>query len=115
MKMNMHLRLLPEKLLMIVLLLVGLSFLQVAIVYTLPLILPTDNLDIFIALTSNSPWISNVIFGIVILWLMRGKGLVAIPIALLSIVLPPYGTIFYILTTLQNKLGNDQQEFKIDK
>jgi hypothetical protein len=105
--MTMHLRLLREKLLMTVLLLVGLSFLQIAIVYTLPLILPTDNLDIFVTLTSNSHWISDIIFGIVILWLTRGKGWVAIPIALLSIVLPPYGTIFYILFTLQNKSGND--------
>jgi hypothetical protein len=106
MKMTMHLKLLKEKLLMIVLLLVGLSFLQVTIVFTLPLILPTDNLDLYRALISNSYWISDIIFGIVIFWLTRGKGLVAIPIGLLSIFLPPYGTIFYMLTTLQNKPGN---------
>jgi hypothetical protein len=103
----MQLKLLSEKLLMIVLLLLGLSFLQPTLVFTLPFILPIDNLELYRTLISNSYWISNVMFGIVILWLMRGKGFVAIPIGLLSIVLPPYGTIFYLLTILQNKSDND--------
>jgi hypothetical protein len=92
---------------MIVLLLVGLAFLQTIIVYTLPLLLQTETLDVSMILISNSQWIGNIIFGVVILWLTRGKGLVAIPVGLLSIVLPPYGAIFFILTTLQTKLAND--------
>ena len=102
----MHVRLLTEKLLKVILLLVGLYFLQVTILFTLPLI-PIDNFETRMILTSNSVWVGNIIFGLVVLWLTRKKGLIAIPIGILSIVLPTYGPIFYILTTLQNKSTND--------
>jgi hypothetical protein len=103
----MHLRPLSEKLLMIVLLLVGLSILQTAIVFSLPQLLPSDNIEFFMAVTSNSYLIADIIFGIVIFWLTKRMGLIAISIGLLSIILPTFGAIFYMLTTLRDKSEND--------
>jgi hypothetical protein len=102
-KMIMHLRFLSEKLLTTILLLLGYSFLQGVLVIALPLLLPTSNLEFFLSVTSNAYWIGNTIFGFVIMWFTRRIGLTALPIGLLSIVLPTYGTIFYLLTSLQNK------------
>lgn len=96
-----------EKLLQVILLLVGLFFLQVIILNALPLILPVDNFNVYLIIISNSHWIGNLIFGLVILWLTRRMGLIAIPIGILSVVLPTYGPIFYILTTLQNRSTDD--------
>jgi len=90
----------------VILLLVGLYILQVIILFTLPLV-PIDDLEIRMTILSNASWIGNIIFGLVILWLTRDKGLVAIPVGVLSTVLPVYGPIFYILTALQNKSKND--------
>jgi hypothetical protein len=102
-----HLKILRENLIVIILLLVGLSFLHPTVVFILPFILPVDNVDLYRTLIFNSHWISDTMFGIVIFWLTRGKGVVAIPIGLLSTVLPLYGTIFYLLTTLPTKSEHD--------
>jgi len=98
--------LLSDKLLEVILLLIGLYALQVVILLTVPLV-PIDDMEISMTILSNASWIGNSIFGLVILWLARDKGFVAIPVGLLSIVLPSYGPIFYILTTLQNRSKND--------
>jgi hypothetical protein len=55
------------------------------------------------SLIANAAWIGNVIFGFVIFWLLKNRGTIAIPVGILSIVLPLYGPIFYILTTLQDE------------
>ncbi|CAN5401579.1 hypothetical protein BH10BAC4_BH10BAC4_08730 [soil metagenome] len=99
-------RLLSDKLLEVILLLVGLNILQVIILSTVPLV-PIDDFQIRMTFILNASWIGNIIFGFVILWLTRDKGFIAIPIGILSIVLPSYGPVFYILTTLQNKSKND--------
>lgn len=88
-------RLLSDKLLEVILLLLGLYILQVIILFTVPLV-PIDDMEIRMTILSNVSWIGNVIFGLVILWLSRDKGFVAIPVGVLSIVLPSYGPIFYL-------------------
>jgi hypothetical protein len=103
---TLPMRLLSDKLLEVILLLVGLYLLQVIILFTAPLV-PIDDMEIRMTFLSNASWIGNVIFGLVILWLTRDKGLVAIPVGVLSTVLPAYGPIFYILTTIQKKSKND--------
>lgn len=103
-------RLLSDKLLEIILLLIGLYILQVIILYTVPLV-PIDDMRIRMTFLSNASWIGNIIFGVVILWSTRDKGFVAISVGVLSIVLPTYGPIFYILTVLQNNSKNDGQKF----
>ena len=99
-------RLLSDKLLEVIVLLVGLYLLQIIILFSVPLV-PIDDLSIRMTLISNASWIGNIIFGLVILWLTRDKGSVAIAIGILSIVTPLYGSIFYILTMLQNRSKND--------
>jgi hypothetical protein len=99
-------RLLSDKLSEVILLLVGLYMLQVVILFIVPLV-PIDDMEIRMTFLSNASWIGNIIFGVVIFWLTRDKGFVAIPVGILSIVLPSYGPIFYILTTLQNRSKND--------
>ena len=99
-------KLLADKLLEVIVLLVGLYFLQLIILFAVPLV-PIDDLSIRMKLISNASWIGNIIFGLLILWLTRDKGSVAISIGVLSIVTPLYGSIFYILTTLQNRSKND--------
>lgn len=99
-------RLLSDKLLEVILLLVGLYILQLIILFTVPFI-PIDDMEIRMIILLNASWIGNIIFGVVIFGLTRDKGFVAIPVGVLSIVLPSYGPIFYILTTLQNKSKND--------
>ena len=99
-------RLLSDKLLEVILLLIGLYILQVIILFIVPLV-PIEDMKIRMTFLSNASWIGNILFGVVIFWLTKNKGLVAVPIGLLSIVLPTYGPIFYILTSLQNKLKND--------
>ena len=99
-------RLLINKLVEVILLFVGLFILQVIIQFTLPFI-QIDDLEIRMTILSNASWIGNIIFGLVILWLTRDMGLVAIPIGVLSAILPAYGPIFYILTALHNKSKND--------
>jgi hypothetical protein len=103
---TLPMRLLSDKLLEVILLLVGLYVLQVIMLFTVPLV-PIDDMEIRMAILANASWIGNIIFGLVILWLTRDKGFVAIPVGVLSIVLPSYGPILYILTTLQNKSKND--------
>lgn len=85
------------------LLLIGLYILQVVIVLVIPF-LPIEDMKVKMIFLSNASWIGNMLFGIVIFWLTRSRGLVAVPVGLLSIVLPTYGSILYILTALQNKL-----------
>jgi hypothetical protein len=98
----MPLRFLSYKVLEVILLLIGLYVLQVTLLFTLPLI-PIYDMTMRMSLIENAAWIGNVIFGLTIFWLLRKKGAVAIAVAILSIVLPLYGPIFYILTTLQDE------------
>ena len=113
---SMHISLLSENLLVAILLLVGLYLLQAIIALTLPLILfPSANLEVTLTVISNSHLIGNLIFGLVVVWLTRREGLIAISIGVLSIVLPAYGLIFFILTKLPNIQTNDRQKFQIDK
>jgi hypothetical protein len=102
----MHPRVLIEKVSQAIVLLVSLYFLQVALLAA-PLLFEIEDADTIMTLVSNSWWVANLTFGLLILWFARKKGLVAIPIAVLSVVLPIYGSIFYILMTLQNKNKND--------
>lgn len=90
---------LSDKLLEVIVLLLGLFILQILLLFTLPLV-PDDNIRMTLIL--NSSWIGNTIFGLTIYWLTRDKGQVAISIGLLSVVLPVYGPIFYILTKIEN-------------
>ena len=94
--------LLGNKLLEVTLLLAGLYLLRVILLLAIPLV-PADEIEIDMNILSSVSWIVNTIFGLVVLWLMRDKGLAAIPVGVLAAVLPAYGSIFYLLTTLQNK------------
>jgi apolipoprotein N-acyltransferase len=93
---------LSDKLLEVILLLIGLYVIQVLLLFTLPLV--SDD-SIRMTLILNSAWIGNTIFGLTIYWLTREKGQIAIAIGLLSVVLPVYGPIFYILTKFENTKG----------
>jgi len=73
-----------------------------------------DDPELRTTFLSHASWIGNIIFGVVILWLMRDNGFVAISVGVLSIILPSYGAIFYILTTLQNKFKDDEQKSQIN-
>jgi hypothetical protein len=105
-KMSMHFKLLSEKILTVVLLLLGLEILRSAVIIILPFILPTDNMDVYTFVISYSPWIAQIIFALVIYRVARQKGIVAISIGILSTVYPLYGSIFYIITTLKIDDGN---------
>ena len=94
--------LLGNKLVEVILLLGGLFMLRVILLLAIP-IAPGDHMEIGMPILSSVSWTVNIIFGLVILWLMRDKGLAAIPVGVLAAVLPAYGSIFYLLTTLQNK------------
>jgi hypothetical protein len=98
---------LSNKLLEVILLLVGLLVIQVLLLYALPQV-PNDSLRMTLIL--NSSWIGNSIFGIVIYWLTKEKGQVAIAVGLLSSILPVYGPIFYILTKFETAKGNDRRQ-----
>lgn len=100
----MTLKLLGDKLLQVILLLIGLYVLQTMLLFILSRV-PDDGLRK--TLMFYSTWIANILFGLVIYWLARKKRVVAIPIGILSVVLPIYGPIFYVLTTMQNKKSND--------
>lgn len=100
-------RQLSDKLLEVILLLIGLYVIQVLLLSTLPLV-PDDNIRMTLIL--NSSWIGNIIFGLTIYWLAREKGQVAIAIGLLSVVLPVYGPVFYILTKIEITKSNDRQQ-----
>jgi hypothetical protein len=104
--MSIHFRLLSEKLLTVVLLLLGLEILRSAMIMILPFILPTDNMDVYTFVISYSPWIAQIIFALVIYRLARLKGMVAISIGILSTVYPIYGSIFYMIATLKTDQGN---------
>ena len=93
---------LSDKLLEVILLLIGLYVIQVLLLFTLPLV--SDD-SIRMTLILNSAWIGNTIFDLTIYWLTREKGQIAIAIGLLSVVLPVYGPIFYILTKFENTKG----------
>jgi hypothetical protein len=99
-------KILADKLLEVILLLTGLYVVQSIIFFLAPLA-PIDDLNLRIAFITNAPWIGNIIFGLVVLSLTKDKKFAAIPVGFLSVVLPSYGLIFYILTTLQIKQKND--------
>ncbi|MBX2969979.1 MAG: hypothetical protein KF803_11460 [Cyclobacteriaceae bacterium] len=98
---------LTDKVLRVVGLLVGLMILQIAITFAIPYVTPTDNPDLFIALTIHGHWIGNIIYGLIIYALLRQGKTVAIPIGLLSIMTPVYGGVFYLLTTFNERTPND--------
>jgi len=102
----MHPNFLAEKLLTVIILLVLLYFLQMLLTLIIPLF-AIENVDILTTLAANSVWFCNIVFGLVIFWLTRKKGLLAIFIGILAIVLPTYGSIFYMIATLQYKSEND--------
>ena len=98
---------LTDKVLRAIGLLVGLTFLQVAITFLIQYVAPTDNLELFMALTTHGHWIGNVIYGLTIYGLLNRDRTVSIPIGLLSIMTPVYGGVFYVLTTFNERTSND--------
>jgi hypothetical protein len=95
---------LSEKCFGVVLLLLGQAVLQGGLLMVFPLI---PDFDLRIALIMNSFWIANTIFAIDIFFLLTKHGKRAIPISVLSVLTPVFGAIFYIITTIPNKNGNE--------
>lgn len=93
---------LGNKVLEVILLLIGQYVLQLMVLFTLPFF-QIEDIETEAAISSNVPWIGSIVFGGFIMWLSRDKGIVAIPVGVLSIVLPLYGAVFYLLAKLQTK------------
>lgn len=88
-----------RKLREVILLLVGLSFINVIIGIVVPLIVPEDWLYGFV---NYRTWIGQIVFGVVIgSKLKQQKN--AFSIGLLSVVLPAFGGLFYLMTTTLNQ------------
>jgi hypothetical protein len=88
-----------EQLLETILLLVGLSIFNTG----LYAIAPTVDLgEWLIPFTTNSYWIGNLIFGIIIYRLTKQNRKVTVSIAILSIMLPVFGGLMYLLTLTAN-------------
>jgi hypothetical protein len=84
-----------RKLREVILLLIGLAFINVIVAIVVPLIVPDHWLYGF---ANYRGWIGQIAFGVVIgIRLQQQKN--AISICLLSIVLPIFGGLFYLLTT----------------
>jgi isocitrate dehydrogenase kinase/phosphatase len=99
---TMTTKILKDKVLEVISFLIGLYILQTILPFILPLVI-NSNYELGMALVRNSGWIGNIIFGLAIFFLMKSKGLIAVSVGILSIVLPIYGPIFYILTELQKE------------
>jgi hypothetical protein len=97
---------LSKKLLHVLFLLTGLFVLQLLLPYTLSFV-PLDNLRTM--LLRNSRWIGNSIFGLAIFGLVRKRGLAALSVGMLAIVLPAFGSIFYVLLTIPVGNNNESQ------
>lgn len=94
-----------DKLLESLSLLVGLYILNVILFFLLRL-LPIEDLNFYWAM-AGAPWIASLVFGVVIAWRSRDKGLIALSVRILAFVVPVYGSIFYMLTVLKSEIKND--------
>jgi hypothetical protein len=91
----MNFRLFGEKLFEVILLLIGLSFFNIAL-YAL-----TPSMDLgewMIPFVTNSYWIGNSIFGFIIYRLTGQNRKISISVGLLATMLPVFGGLFCLLT-----------------
>lgn len=95
-----------DKLLESLSLLVGLYILNVILFFLLRL-LPIEDVKLYWAIAAGAPWFASLVFGVVIAWRSRDKGLIALPVGILAFVVPVYGSIFYMLTVLKSEIKND--------
>jgi hypothetical protein len=84
-----------KRLLDIILLLVALIIFNIAIALSAPLM---SLGDWHIPIVRNISWIGKLIFGIIIYRLTNQRKTVALSIGFLSIMLPIFGGLFYLLT-----------------
>jgi hypothetical protein len=84
-----------KKLLNIILLLIGFGVLNAILIFIIPEIPLEDTLRDF--LMSNSRWIASLAFGFAIFAIIKNTH-VGIPVAILSVVMPWFGAIFYLIT-----------------
>jgi hypothetical protein len=84
-----------KRLLEIILLLIGLYIFNTAL---FAIVMTMDLREWMIPFMTNSYWVGNLIFGIIIYRLTRQTNKVSVSIGLLSTVLPVFGGLFYLLT-----------------
>lgn len=89
-----------DRLIEVTLLLLGLKVLNTVIYLTGP----SMNLgDLTIPFLTNSYWIGNILFGLIIHRLTSQTKKVSISIGILSIVQPLFGGLFYLMTLIDTK------------
>jgi hypothetical protein len=103
----MTFRLISDKLLEVILLLLALYVIQMVLSLAMPFF-PIEDLRMLFIINVNI--IGNAAFALLIYWQARKLGAAAISIVILTIFLPVFGVIFYLLMYLQNTQGNDKQE-----
>lgn len=94
---TMNAKLFKDKLLTVILVLAGLYILKIILPFATTF-LPRD-----ISLMISTYWASHAIFGLTMLWLTRNNGTIALQVSILSTLLPAYGAIFYLLSTVQKQ------------
>lgn len=89
-----------EKLFTVTLLLVGLIIFNNVLGAVIPIIGAGESLFLYIR---YSPWIGNLIFGVIIYRLTRHSRPTSVSIGILSMMLPVFGALFYLLTLISTK------------
>jgi hypothetical protein len=100
-----------ERVLDVVLLLIGLFIFNSILYALLPFF---DFGEWSLSIVRNSYWIGQLIFGIIIFRLTDQNNKVAMPIGVLATVLPVFGGLFYLLTTMIIAHDNERQNIRTD-